>query len=213
MSRSKRLAVITEGDSEYGSLAYLYPQLRARTGNIFLSPLRLSVTPDAHPRIIIRECRKLLMIAKNVKRADLALVLLDREQKDDCPGAIATALQIVLQNSGAILDTHFILKDRAFENWLIADLDALKAQPARFDVTQAHRRKVEPNRADKVDGYKLMNDMMAGGFTYQKVKDSDRICRKMSVARAALHSRSLRHFLHMAGDEQYSIDCRRPASV
>ncbi|WP_425574934.1 DUF4276 family protein [Nocardioides fonticola] len=141
--------------------------------------------------------------------ADLVIVLLDREQQSDLPGKLAADVETALAtHCGAGTRVRVVYKDRLFENWLVADMDSLSAQPKRFAVTAARRRKVEPNKADAVDGLLLMKEM-AIGKDYDKVADAERVCRKLDVRRAAMHSRSLRHFLHVLEVSAYAAGCKR----
>lgn len=204
-----RVAVISEGDSEYASLSLLYPQLAELTGHVMLGPYRLNITPLADVRRIARECKPLLRIAAT-KRADLALVLLDREQRQECPGRLAQQLEAEISRTCAPgPPARVVIKDRTYESWLIADLAALRAQPRRFAVSRAIERKVTPNRADSCGADELL-ERAAVGPPYDKVKDSQRICARLDVEAAAMHSRSLRHMLHVLGAATYAQQCRLP---
>ncbi len=141
--------------------------------------------------------------------ADAAVVLLDREQQDACPGRIARDIAAALMRACAVLPAYVVLKNRCFENWLVADLGALLAQPSRFEVTSAMRKKVEPNKADQCDAIALLKKSVIED-QYEKVRDSVRICSKMDVAVAARHSRSFRHLLHVLEDPAYLSQCRLP---
>src|SRR3954464_11334924 len=70
------------------------------------------------------------------RRADLAVILLDLEDRDECPGALASTLgQLItrqMHRLGATMDVAVVFKVRAFENWLVADLQSLRAMPRLF---------------------------------------------------------------------------------
>lgn len=202
-----RVALITEGVSEFKSLPMLYPQLQARSGNILFSPLKVNVPPTAAPRIIARECRSRLLIAQ-AKGANIAVIVLDREDREECAGLIATEVGQAASASCHALPVKVVLKDRTFENWLIADLEALRKRPARFQVSKGAVRRVEPGKADRCDGYSILTSCIKGD-RYEKVRDSQAICSNMDVTAVARHSRSFRHFLHMLGDPMYATQCRR----
>ena len=204
-----RIAIVTEGVSEYKSLPELYEQLRARTKHTLLNPLKVNVSPDAPVAVVARECKSRVLIAS--QNADLVVILLDREQQPDCPGVIAGSIAGALGQVCAVsASVKVVLKDRAYENWLVADLDALRAQPKRFQVTSGIERAVQPNKADRCDALRLLSTA-ALGPAFDKVQDSVRICRRMDVHKAAQHSRSLRHLLHVLGDEDYPDQCRTAA--
>lgn len=205
-----RVSIITEGASEFASLPLLAPQLRLRSGAVISRPLKVNVPPDASPVVVARECKSRVLIARRSQKADLILVVLDREQQTEPPGTIASSIQSAIGRacSGAS-DVAVVLKDRAFENWLISDLQALRAQPRRFTVGPALVRAVEPDKADAAPALALMKSAVLGD--YDKVKDSARIMERLDVATAAQNSRSFRHFLHLIGDADYVSQCKRPA--
>lgn len=202
-----RISIITEGKSEFASLPKIYDQLRRRTGNIILAPLLVSVAPDASPAVVARECKSRIAIALGSQRPDLIIILLDREQQAEPPGTIASVIEnAVLRACGEDPRVRVVLKDRTFENWLVADLDGLESMPARFDVSVNMRRAVEPNRADSCDALGLLKKSARRG--YEKIDDSIKIMERYDVGRAARHSRSVRHFLHVLGDPLYASQCR-----
>jgi hypothetical protein len=203
-----KIAVLTEGDSEVKSLSSWYEQLHARTGHRLLNPLKINVDPLAAPGIIARECKSRLQIAQK-QGAQLALVLLDREQRNECPGMIALTVENAIERVCPILPVKAVLKDRTFENWLISDPSALEAQPARFKLTQATKRRIQPNRADTCDAEALLHSIVLKQH-YQKVPDSKLICAKMDVVKGAANSRSLRHLLHILGIDLYADQCKHP---
>ena len=203
-----KVALITEGFSEFRSLSTLYGQLESRSGNVFLAPLKINVSPDAAPRIIARECRSRLFIAQ-AKGADLAVILLDRERQERCAGLVAAGIERETQPLCTPLTVRVVLKDRQFENWLIADLGALRRQPRRFSVSAGTVRRVQPNKADACDGCAIL-EACAINDRYDKVRDSQAICAHMNIGAAARHSRSLRHFLHVVGDTAFDVQCRVP---
>lgn len=149
------------------------------------------------------------MIASHRQGAGLAVLLLDREIRDECPGKLADDLEQAIARACSTLEARVIYKDRTFENWLIADVEALKNQPGRFNMTAALERRVAPDRADKCDGLSLIKLAVKGGH-YEKVRDSEAICRKMDVLRTAKNSRSFRHFLHLLGVSPYAAQCVLP---
>ena len=206
-----KVAIITEGVSEYRSLPKLYRQLAERTGNSLLHPTRVSVSPDASPEIIARNCSTHIKLAM-AQRAELVVVLLDREVQAAPAGDLAAAIELALRRCTPVnIDIYVVLKDRMYENWLISDLEALRSQPGRFKVTAALVRAVEPNKADTCNAMALIKRATIGD-SYDKVPDSVRICQRLDVGRASKHSRSIRHFLHVLGDPVFEGECKRPPS-
>ncbi len=185
----------------------LYPQLSARSGHDFMT-LKINVSPDASAAVIARACRSRLVIAL-AKGASLAVVVLDREQQQICPGLIASGIETEVGKVCAPMPARVVIKDRTFENWLVADFGALAQCPKRFSLTNAMVARVEPDKADRCDGKALIASAVKKG-QYDKVKDAERICRRMDVGKAAANSRSFRHLLHVIGDIAYNAGCGTP---
>lgn len=202
-----RIALITEGASEFKSLPLLFPQLHNKMPgrSKIVRILRVNVSPDApHPHVV-SSCRPLLSIAASI--ADLAIVLLDREQQPEPPGEIASKLEERFNSSSAI-PVRVVLKDRMFENWLISDLNGLKAHPKRFPVDNALMRQVTPDKADRIDALGELKRISAG--KYDKVPDGNRLCKTAAVENIAENSRSFRHLLHLLEYQPYKSACRKP---
>lgn len=103
-----------------------------------------------------------------------------------------------------------MIKDRTFENWLIADPGAFKKQKARFKITKALESQVVPDKADRVPADRWLDSAVVGKSSYEKKRDATNTVKHFSVARAAKNSRSFRHFCHVLGYEDYAEQCKRP---
>lgn len=204
-----KIAIITEGISEFKSLSLLYMQLYAKMPANWqvLTPLRVNVTPDAPIPQVARACKPVLVAV--ARSADRVLVLLDREQQDECSGDIAKAVEHRL--SGIVsVPVAVVIKNRTYENWMISDLGALRSCPGRFSVTNRLEQRVLPNKADNVDAYTELKRVALDG-QYDKIRDSLQICRAAKVEAMAGNSRSFRHFLHLLQYGPYRSQCRLPA--
>lgn len=201
-----RIAIVTEGDSEVASLPLLREQLEHRTHNQIVGHFKVAVPPDAAVAVVGRACAKLIRVAE-AKRPDRVVFVLDRETQQECPGGIAASITAEIRRHCAFDDIRVVLKNQVYENWLLADLEALRAQPARFVVSHTLVGAVEPNRADSAQALRLIKSAVVSGH-YDKVADSKRIMSRADVTRALLHSRSFRHFLHALGDPTLELDCR-----
>lgn len=203
------VVIATEGVSEYRALPEILKSVRSGGGALNARVLKISCQPDGPVRGIARATKTALNIAK-AKNAELFVLVLDREQRSAAPGDLAAE---IVSEIFALDNWRFrlavVMKDRMFENWLVADLGALRKQPARFTVTNAMVRKVEPNKADRVNATKLL-EQAAVRQSYDKQADSLKIAKRMDIEKAALHSRSLRHFLHVLGHDTYMQQCRQP---
>jgi hypothetical protein len=204
-----RLGVIVDGEAEYASFKDLLPKLAAESGNVFLSTLKADLQPHAPFGAMAKSCRS-RVTQLEARRADLILILLDRETRPECPGDLARALQREVQTY-ASSDIEVVIKNRCFENWLLADLTALAAQPARFSISATVRGRVEPDTADNVDGNDIVKRVVLG--SYEKVSDSCRIVKQLDVTRAGRNSRSFRRLLRVSGVALYSSQSRRPVAA
>jgi hypothetical protein len=189
--------VVTEGDSEYKALPNLFEQLRNDVGDLeFIKITKLPVQPDGPPEKIKRECSKLAAIFK-AKNVDLVVLLLDREQQPESAGVVALRIQETVA-AAFVSNLSVVLKDRDFENWVIADVEALAGLPGRFDITPGFRRSVSPNKADRVSALAMLKKASKTG-DYDKIQDADRVLSRASIDRIGANSRSFRHFLHVLG--------------
>jgi hypothetical protein len=200
-----RIGLVVDGRAEFASLGALYPELKRLTGHEFIGVRKADLQPFAPIGTIAKQCEATLR-ELFARRADRVVVLLDRETRNECPGALAAAVRQRLLSHGDVL---VVLKDRAYENWLLADLDALRASPARFDVSEATRKRIEPNKADAADGVILIKRCINDGH-YEKVNDSKRILESAEVWRMAAHSRSFRRFLRCVECPGYREQSRLP---
>jgi hypothetical protein len=203
-----KLGFVVDGQAEYLSLRHLFSQLENATGNVFLRTVRADLQPYAPYGAMARSCRARLLELEG-RGADCVVILLDRERRVECPSDLATGLRQDAQRYTATR-VEVVIKDWCFENWLIADLNALSSQRGRFAVPRACRKCVEPNKADSADSQKLIKGMARD--TYEKVLDSERILARMDILRAAEHSRSFRRFLRVVGHPHYASQSLEPST-
>jgi hypothetical protein len=203
-----RLGLVVDGESEFKSLPLLYPALSSGCGAQILTPILAKMMPTAPVPVIARACTQAIRQLDG-RRADKIIVLLDHESQDRCPPQLAADLQLVLAAvANAAVDV--VIKDRMFENWLVADCNALASQRARFEMTPARRRRVQDNKADAIDALRLIKEMCIGP-QYHKVQDSARILSQADPMTIATHSRSFRRFLRALDHPPYRTQSRRAA--
>lgn len=204
-----RVAILTEGDTEYACIPLLRDQILLRTSAESIKVMKLAVQPDGPPAKIARTIKsQFFTILRD--RYELVIVLLDREAKTEGCGAIASRIKTeITRTCGSSVSFHVSIKDRTFENWIVADLDSLRAQPRRYSVDRAMIAKVQPDKADHVDALSLLK-VATIGRAYEKVADGKKCAAEASISRMAKHSRSVRHFLHLLGDVDYATQCKRP---
>jgi hypothetical protein len=203
-----KIGIIVDGVSEFASLPELYPGLSSAGSHQLLKPVRADIQPKAPLPVIVKRCRPKIdqFLARG---ADRVVVLLDREDRDECAGDLASSLVSMLSTAG-VSNVDVVVKDRMFENWLLGDLDALRASPNRFQVSRSTERAVQPDKADRVEAMALLK-RCAKGPVYDKVRDSKIVLRSAQPDQIAMHSRSFRRFMRVVGCSRYTEQSRRPA--
>jgi hypothetical protein len=200
--------IATEGLGEYAAFKRLFASLPTSQGSLSPRVLHVTCQPDGPTRGIAKKCEPLLRQAR-ARNADLFVLVIDRERQDSRAGELAQRLQSEIDRLGPWpFRVEVVYKDRTFENWLVADLGALRRQPARYEVTSAMANQIEPDKADRVNALALLKKA-AKARHYEKIEDGKRIVEHMSVEAAARNSRSLRHLLHVLGHTSYQSQCRR----
>lgn len=197
-----KVGVVVEGRSEFKALPLLRDQICVVTPATVVKVLHADYDPCASPGRIVRACRSrvLQLVARQYDRV---IVLVDREARTESPYMLARNLEAEFERAGLGIPVYVVIKDRKFENWLIADLDALRQLRARFRVTKGMAAKVEPDRADRSDALGLLKDAAKGG-AYGKVDDATRILQKAEISKSARHSRSFRCFLARLGHPDFT---------
>jgi hypothetical protein len=103
-----------------------------------------------------------------------------------------------------------VVKDTAFENWLISDPDAVSQLAGRFALTEAQREHIA-ERCDRMDASAVLK-RAALRDSYDKVPDAMRLMARADPRRMAGNSRSFRRFLRVVGDPHYVDQSRNPAA-
>jgi hypothetical protein len=173
-----------------------------------LPPLKADIQPLAPIPTMARQCEKAIRQLA-LRGADEVMLLVDRENRSECASLFARALGDELRRRACGAAVTVVVKNRTFENWLLADLDALTVQRRRFRVSRTTRSMIEPDKADNVDALLLIGRCVQGD--YDKVADAKRIMSHADALRIAQHSRSFRRFLRCARARPYLSQSARPA--
>ena len=136
------------------------------------------------------------------------LVLLDREDSDRCAGELASEVEAHIR-AYADCEVRVVLKDRMFENWLVADIACLRSQAARFSLSGADEHRISPNRADSCDALAIIKRSIVSG-RYDKVQDAKRILNLADPLAIGRNSRSFRRFLRLSEHPTYGAQSRLP---
>ena len=201
-----RVGLIVDGEAEFASIRR--PLDRAQiAGLTIVGPALTKITPLAPAPAFAAECKKQIRVIES-RQADRIVVVLDREQRQTCCGAIAEEYLGHLQKCTST-EIMVVIKNSMYENWLVADLDALGGLRARFDTTNALRRRIAPNKADSIDALASLKSA-AIGRQYAKVEDSKRIMDRAEALKIGANSRSFRRLLRCLDHPTYHDQSKKP---
>ncbi|MER8263028.1 DUF4276 family protein [Streptomyces griseus] len=204
----RKVGVVTEGESEVRGLPKLYPQIEARLGIQILNPVRASIDPYSPVPVLVRGARTGVQMAF-ARGAELVVFLIDREMSQTLASERAAEIERKMKDDidGRI---RVVIKDRSFENWLIASPESFRAQRARYARPEKIEKAVVPDKADRVaDPCGLINSAMTKG-QYDKTGDAPKLLAAAKIETLAANSRSFRRFLAVLGDPQFSTGSKRP---
>lgn len=159
-----KIGFIVDGVAEYQSLPRLLEQIRQELPHVLLNPLFAKIQPHASLGRIVGAAEPGINILRG-KQAQKIIILLDRENREECPGDRAAAItRALVERYGHYRDVAFgvVIKDSCYENWLVADTRALASLPRRFSLTDASIRRIEPNKADRIDAQRLIKAAALG---------------------------------------------------
>jgi hypothetical protein len=190
------------------ALPKLYPALQARAKIQLISPLRAAVDPLSPTPVLTAGLQTAIRLSI-ARGAHQIIVILDRENTEISAADRARVLELSLQEA---LDKNIrvVIKDRCFENWLIASPEAFVAQRARYSHPDRIAKQVQPDRADLVrNPCALINSAISKG-EYDKTNDAPKILARSNLDSLAANSRSFRRFLAVLGDPAYANGSRAP---
>lgn len=195
-----RIGIVTEGESEYDTLADLFH--RINPSHFIVGSTLTKAQPTAPLPVIARELKRDIRVL-SAEKVDLIVILLDRERLDDCPGDHAAKIrqQVLGDCVAGDITVEVIIKNSKFENWLISDLNALRAHPTLFTVSRASVNAVEPNKADNIDAEAILKRCLR--VPYRKRKHAGVILPMADPLCMALHSRSFRRLMRVLGHHAY----------
>jgi Domain of unknown function (DUF4276) len=201
-----RVGIIVDGDSEYAALPLLIRKIPDSPQRV-VATLLAPIPPKAGAAVIARACKSRIDILL-AKRVAEVIVVLDREDREECSGqwalTIRDALDLPESCRGSV-----VLKDRMFENWLLADVAALRTFPVRYSVSDAVERRIVPNKADRCDALRLIKDIT--NPSYSKTSDSKKILSVADPLNVAANSRSFRRLMRVLRSESYRGQSKLPA--
>ncbi|WNY33273.1 hypothetical protein Q9Q99_14100 [Curtobacterium flaccumfaciens] len=121
-----KTVIATEGQGEFSAFKHLFGSLVVSTGTLSSTVLRVACQPDGPVKGIAKACGAALRQAK-ARNVELFVLVIDREQQQEPVGVLAEVLRRELEQSGPWpFEIKVVYKDRAFENWLVADVKAVQ---------------------------------------------------------------------------------------
>jgi len=201
------VGVVVEGQAESQALRRILPKIKAQ-GRQLIHVVYADMQPAAPATQIARKAAVGLRMLRK-KGAEAFVVILDCEDTSRCPVELARRIEQAL----AKLEwpgVDVVVKRFKFENWLIADVDALKRMPSRFHVTNRFEKRVAPDKADNVRDAAAELGRLCQGHAYHKRNDPVEIAKHQEPRRIAANSRSFRRFLRVVGCGKYAQQSRSP---
>ena len=197
-----KIGLLVDGRAEYYGLPHVLPRLGSP--HQILSPLVCDIQPFASPAQMALAASKRFPILL-AKGAESIVVLIDKETRPDCTGELAQAVErearVRLKDFSATVKLQVVLKVVMFENWLVADPEALGGLPGLFENVTRIEKQTANGRADAVDALGLLK-ACSRQRAYDKVEGAVAICKRLDPTRAAENSRSFRKFLKVLGGSQ-----------
>lgn len=189
-----KTGIISDGSAEAVALEHLLAKMK---GNTFipLKPVYADMQPYAPLSQIVKAAESRITIL-NSRGAERNIVILDREDNRECPGEFSAKLSLEFQKKG-YPNVKVVLKDRAFENWLVADLEAVARVYGRRGNFGRVIDRVKASGADRVNAIAILRNGMENG--YDKRADAIAICKAVSPDVVARYSRSFRKFMKECG--------------
>ena len=203
-----RVGIVTDGQGEVEAhpklLAGLQPE-GVTTAGIAYADLQ----PKASPGQIVKAAESRIRIFRAKGTAAVVLAI-DLEDRRECAGQFARSLEAAFAARGMDC-VRVAVKHRCLENWLLADVGALRSLAARFRVPKILSRKISPNKADHVQRPVELLQRMAVRKSYHKRRDPPDIMAAQDASVVARNSRSFRRFLRLLGHRAYREQSRQPA--
>jgi hypothetical protein len=190
-----KIGILVDGLAEYHALPKLLSRLES-SHQVLSQPLKCDIQPFATPAQMALAASKKFQILL-AKGAESIVVLVDKETRPDCTVELVHSVErearARLREMSAGVNLQVVLKVSMFENWLIADPEALGGLTGLFENVERVEKHVK-GRADAADALSLLK-ACSRERVYDKVKGAMAICPRLDPARAAGNSRSFRKFL------------------
>jgi len=206
-----KIGYLSDGDAEISTL----PTLLNKTGspNAIVGIVKTHLQIDTLDGNIIAASEKGMRQLRALG-ADAVVVILDQEKVSECAPGLARRIEGILRSGygGWFQVIDVVIKERTFENWLIGDIEAIEAQPARFQVKNRMKEAVQKGLADRVDALTEIKQA-AVRYDYAKIADARRIAQRANPYKIAIASRSFRRLLRVHGEPRYLNQSHDPETT
>jgi len=205
-----KIGFVVDGEAEFRSFAKLYSRLS--TKHTLLNPLRTDIQPLSSAKQIAAVVDSPINILRG-KQASLIVILIDREDRSECPGQWATKIEAEVKTRYSFMQNcrfAVVVKNTCYENWLISDTNVFINMPKRFNLSQKRISQVVPGKADKVDAQSVLKEA-AIQKSYDKIADAVHIMTHANPLIMAANSRSFRRLLRIIESPPYLQQSRHPA--
>lgn len=213
LNKLRIIGFLSEGDSE----EYLEPVIAqikvADSVRLITKPRKVKVHPTSEPAQIVAGVRKMLPFL-TAKGANEAILMLDRETAEACASEIASDITAAMLRGGlpeGITTFQTVLKDRALENWLISDHEAVCSMPKAFALAANVRKRLRTDDVDQLDASAILQAATERQYENDKPSYAKKILSKADPYRIAAGSRSFRRLLRVSGDTVYSEQSKKRA--
>ncbi|QWV94885.1 DUF4276 family protein [Geomonas oryzisoli] len=202
-----KIGIIVDGQAESQALRFIVDKIKI-AGTQIVAPLYSDLQPRATPHQIVRSaCGKIEIL--NAKNVDQIVLLIDLDDRRECHVAFADSINKAISDM-KLPNITAVVKNKCFENWLIADHNGISKMVNRFKLSQAFINSVCKNKADNVLKAEELINSIANKTKYKKGIDSVEMSKCVDPMNIALNSRSFRRFLRVIGHSKYSTQSKQP---
>lgn len=188
------IGIVTEGLAERTALEEIVKELR-KAGITILKPIRANVEPKATAKQMAKAAKSAISLL-NRKGCKKIIFLIDFEDQKVCIIDKKNELEASLNNLD-VGEVSVVIKARQFENWLIADPDAID-KCKNFNITKAFKNRVETNKADSVSKpVTELERIKTNKKSFDKNSDTVAIAKNCNPVTMARNSRSFRRFMYL----------------
>ena len=203
-----KIGILVEGRAEYSDLHVIISK-NTYNNNKILKPLFAPMQPKASAMQIARSAKAGIGILIN-QGVDKIIVLIDKEDQDFCIIKHAKEIKNALNNFCNKVSIEVIIKNKQFENWLIADINNLQSIKG-FKLSESFISKISKDKADNQQNpVELLESIMTIRRTYDKGIHGKRIVSNIDTLKIAENSRSFRKFLRELGHSDYLYQSKKP---